>query len=145
MNIESITELWEADCRIDRNNLTEETLNTPRLHQKYLGMLMECKTRLLKLERDYLEMKELRTRYYNGELTVEALQKLGWSQYQGLKPNKSGMAEKLETDKELLSINVKIEYVKNMIYQLESILLQIKGRDWALRNHIEWQKFQAGN
>jgi hypothetical protein len=31
-----------------------------------------------------------------------------------------------------------------MIYLLESILGQIKARDWQLKSGIEWKKFLAG-
>lgn len=144
MNIEEINEQWAADCTIDRNRLTEETLRSANLHQKYLALLMQCKSKLIKLSSDYSEMKELKTRYYNGELTQEELVEHGLKQYQGLKPLKSTMGEKLDGDSDIIKLKLKIQYMENMQYQLESILQQIKGRDWALRNHIEYIKFVAG-
>ena len=143
--VEQIDAMWAKDCVIDRNNLTEETIKTASLHQKYLSMMMEVRNKLIKYNHDYLQMKELRSRYYLGELTKDELEQNGWMQYQGLKPLKSDMQTKLETDSELLKLKIKIQYLENMQYQLENILNQIKGRDWALKNHIEWLKFQAGN
>ena len=145
MQIEDISEMWATDCHINRNDLTVETLRTANLHQKYLDILMQCKNKLIKLSSDYMAMKELKTRYYNGELTQEELYVHSLKQYQGLKPLKSAMAEKLEGDSDLLKIKLKVQYVENMVYMLESILHQIKGRDWQLRNHIEYVKFMAGN
>jgi hypothetical protein len=144
MNIEQINELWAADCGIDRNKLTEETLRSANLHQKYLELLMQCKSKLIKLSSDYLELKELKTRYYNGELTQEELQENNLKQYQGLKPLKSTMGEKLDGDSDIIKLKLKIQYMENMQYQLESILQQIKGRDWGIKNHIEYLKFVAG-
>lgn len=143
--VEQIDAMWAKDCVIDRNNLTEETIKTASLHQKYLSMMMEVRNKLIKYNHDYLQMKELRSRYYLGELTKDELEQNGWMQYQGLKPLKSDMQTKLETDSELLKLKIKIQYLENIQYQLENILNQIKGRDWALKNHIEWLKFQAGN
>ena len=143
--VEQIDAMWAKDCVIDRNNLTEETIKTALLHQKYLSMMMEVRNKLIKYNHDYLQMKELRSRYYLGELTKDELEQNGWMQYQGLKPLKSDMQTKLETDSELLKLKIKIQYLENIQYQLENILNQIKGRDWALKNHIEWLKFQAGN
>lgn len=145
MDIEKINELWAEDCSIDRNKLTEETLRTPALHQKYLHLLLQAKNRLLKYENEYSAMKMAKYRYLRGEMTKEELEEIGWKQYQGLKPLKSDMEFVLEHDTELNKIDLKIKYIKNVIYQLESILTNIKGRDWAIRNHVEWMKFQAGN
>ena len=145
MQIEEIDSMWSKDCKIDRNNLTEETIRSGILHQKYLNLLMSAKNKLIKLTNDYLVMKDLRTRYYLGELTKEELEQYGWPQYQGLKPLKSDMQSKLDTDSELLKIKLKIQYLENIQYQLESILQQIRNRDWAIKSHIEWLKFQAGN
>ena len=144
MNIEEINEQWAADCTINRNNLTEETLRSANLHQKYLALLMQCKGKLIKLSSDYSELKDLKTRYYNGELTQEELQENNLKQYQGLKPLKSTMSEKLDGDPDIIKLKLKIQYMENMQYQLESIMQQIKGRDWSIRNHIEYIKFVAG-
>lgn len=144
MNIEQINELWAADCPFDRNKLTEETLRSANLHQKYLALLMQCKSKIIKLTSDYAELKDLKTRYYNGELTQEELNANNLKQYQGLKPLKSTMGEKLEGDSDIIKLKLKIQYMENMQYQLESIMQQIKGRDWALRNHIDYLKFVAG-
>ncbi len=143
--VEQIDAMWAKDCVIDRNNLTEETIKTASLHQKYLSMMMEVRNKLIKYNHDYLQMKELRSRYYLGELTKDELEQNGWMQYQGLKPLKSDMQTKLETDSELLKLKIKIQYLENIQYQLENILNQIKGRDWALKNHIEWLKYASGN
>jgi len=143
--VEEIDSMWSKDCKIDRNNLTEETIRSGILHQKYLNLLMSAKNKLIKLTNDYLVMKDLRTRYYLGELTKEELEQYGWPQYQGLKPLKSDMQSKLDTDSELLKIKLKIQYLENIQYQLESILQQIRNRDWAIKSHIEWLKYASGN
>lgn len=144
MDIESINAEWAEDCKIDRNNLTEETLKTANLHSKYLQMLMNCKNKYLKYHNDVAVMRELRSRYYSGQLSVEELYQYGWKQYQGLKPLKSDLASKLDADSELLKLKLKMQYMENMIEQLEYILQSIKGRDWAVKNHIEYLKFAAG-
>jgi hypothetical protein len=42
-------------------------------------------------------------------------------------------------------MKVKIEYLQTMSYLLESILGQIKARDWQLKTVLEHKKFLAGN
>lgn len=145
LKIETIQEQWEIDAGIDRAHLTEESLKTPKLHAKYLAMLMSCKSKLIKLDKDMSDMKLTKFRYYRGELSREELAELGWNQYQGLKPLKSDMESFLDGDKDLLLIKQRIQYYSNMTYQLESIMKQISSRDWQIRNAIENQKFLAGN
>jgi len=145
MDIEKINEMWAEDCRIDRNKIHEESLKSATLHQKYLQLLLQVKTKLLKTEKDIGELKMAKYRYYRGEMTKDELAERGWTQYQGIKPVNTVMEFILDNDSDVGTMNLKIQYLKNMVYQLESILNSIKGRDWAIRNHVEWQKFQAGN
>jgi hypothetical protein len=74
-----------------------------------------------------------------GELEHE-----GWEQWQGNKPLKNEMEEFLEGDNELADAHLKIEYLSAIVSCLDSIMHQIKSRDWQIRNAIEWKKFISG-
>ena len=39
MNLEKIQEMWEADSKIDMDNLHDESIKIPQLHQKYYTLL----------------------------------------------------------------------------------------------------------
>ena len=145
MNIDFITEEWARDSAIDRNDLVAETLRTPQLHAKYLNLVMQCRGKLIKIQQDYNELRATKTRYYRGEMDKSELEELGWLQYQGLKPLKSDMDAVLSGDSDLNRVKLRIEYLETMQYQLESILQNIKGRDWGIKNHIEYTKFMAGS
>jgi hypothetical protein len=54
------------------------------------------------------------------------------------------MDEFLSGDSDLNTLRVKIDYLETMIYFLESVLGQIKARDWQLKSHIDWKRFLAG-
>jgi hypothetical protein len=144
MNIEQIQDMWEADAEIDDNYLGEHATKTPKLHAKYVKLLVGVKLKHTKLSSDYNMLRKAKFRYYRGELSREELTDLGWSQWQGVKPLKNEMDEFLQGDTELNTLRVKIDYLETMIYLLESILTQIKARDWQLKSAIEWKKFLAG-
>lgn len=144
LDIETVMNMWAEDSKIDRNQLQEESLKASQLHQKYLQILMQVKTKLLKSEKDFNDLRLKKYRWFRGEMSQDELKQLGWPQYQGLKPLKTDMEFVLEHDPDVGNLNIKIQYLKNMVYQLESILNSIKGRDWAIRNHIEYTKFVAG-
>lgn len=144
MNIEQIQELWDADSQIDDNYLGESATKTPQLHAKYIKLLIGVKLKLTKYQSDYNLLRKAKFRYYRGEMSREELSDLGWAQWQGVKPLKNEMDEFLTGDTDLNNLKVKIEYLETMVYLLESILGQIKARDWQLKSAISWKQFLAG-
>lgn len=144
MNIEQLQEMWDKDCEIDDNYLGEQSTATPKLHAKYVKILVQVKLKHTKLTADYNLLRKNKFRYYRGEMGREELHGLGWPQWQGVKPLKNEMDEFLTGDNELNQSEVKIKYLETMIYFLESILQQIKARDWQIKTHVEWKKFLAG-
>ena len=144
MNIEQLQEEWDKDCQIDDNYLGENSTATPKLHAKYLKILVQVKLKHTKLSSDYNLTRKNKFRYYRGELSRDELQDLQWDQWQGVKPIKNEMDEFLKGDDELNTMDIKIKYLETMIYFLESVLQQIKARDWEIKTAVEWKKFLAG-
>ena len=144
MNIEQLQEEWDKDCEIDDNYLGENSTTTPKLHAKYLKILVQVKLKHTKLSSDYNLTRKNKFRYYRGELSRDELQDLHWDQWQGVKPIKNEMDEFLKGDAELNAMEIKIKYLETMIYFLESVLQQIKARDWQIKTAVEWKKFLAG-
>jgi hypothetical protein len=144
MNIEQLQEMWEADAAIDDNYLGEQATATPKLHAKYVKLLVQVKLKHTKLQSDYNLARKNKFRYFRGEMSRDELTENGWNQWQGVKPLKNEMDEFLTGDADLNSLEVKIKYLETMIYLLESILGQIKARDWQIKTAVEWKKFLAG-
>lgn len=145
MTLEELHDIWDADCKIDSDHLDRESIRTPNLHAKYLRFLIQHKMKLAALETDYKLMRQRKFRYYRGEMSKSELEDSGWDQWQGVKPLKNEMEEFLDGDSDLNKITIKCEYIKNMIEAFESILNQIKARDWQIRNAIQWKQFIAGS
>ncbi len=144
MNIEQLQDLWDADCAIDDNYLGEQSTSTPKLHAKYVKLLVQVKLKHTKLQSDYNLLRKNKFRYQRGELSRDELNNLGWAQWQGVKPLKNEMDEFLSGDSDLDTLRVKIDYLETMIYFLESVMQQIKARDWQIKTAVEWKKFLAG-
>ena len=144
MNIEEIQDAWEADSAIDDKYLGEASANIPKLHAKYIKLLIGTKLKHTKYKTDYNVLRKNKFRYYRGELSRQELQDLGWDQWQGVKPLKNEMDEFLTGDDDLNKMSIRIEYLEAMIYLLESILGQIRSRDYQVKNGIEWKRFLAG-
>lgn len=144
MTLDEIQDMWAVDAEIDDNYLGETTVATPKLHAKYVRLLMNVKLKLSKLQSDYNQLRKNKFRYYRGELSRDELSQLGWEQWQGVKPLKNEMDEFLNGDSELNTVKLRIQYIEAMIYLLESILQQIKARDWQIKTAVEWKRFLAG-
>ena len=144
MKLDDILVMWEADSAIDDNHLGEASTHTAKLHAKYLKELIDAKLKKTKLDIEYNSLRKSKIRYYRGEMTKAELEQFGWDQYQYNKPLKAEMDEFLKGDDDLSKILVRQEYIDTMVYALESIMSQIKQRDFQLSNGIKWKAFLAG-
>ena len=144
MTIDQLQEMWDKDCDIDDNYLGEHATKTPKLHAKYIKVLIGVKLKHTKLQSDYNLLRKSKFRYYRGELSREELSALGWEQWQGVKPLKNEMDELLECDQTLVELQDKIEYFKTTIYTLEQIIRSLNSRTWDIKSSIEWAKFTNG-
>ena len=144
MKLDDVLVMWEADSQIDDNHLGEASTTTAKLHAKYLKVLVEAKLRKTKLDIEYNTLKKAKIKYYRGEMTRDELAQYGWEQYQYNKPLKAEMDEFLKGDEDLSKILVRQDYIDTLVYALESIMSQIKQRDFQLSNGIKWKQFLAG-
>lgn len=144
LNIEEISSSWSNDSIIDRTRLGEEALKSIILHAKYLELMMQCRQKLIKLRTSLELFRSQKIRYYQGTMTKEELDQLQWVQYQGLKPLKSEMLFVLSGDEDIINMTAKVQYYEALLAQLESIMVAVKNRDWAIRNFIEYEKHLSG-
>lgn len=144
MRLDEILDMWEVDSKIDDNHLGEASTVTAKLHSKYLRLLIDAKLKKTKLDIEYSALRKTKIRYFRGELTRQELEELGWEQWQYNKPLKAEMDEFLKGDEHLSKILVRQDYIDTMVYALESIMGQIKQRDFQLSNGIKWKAFLAG-
>lgn len=145
MTLDEILEMWEKDCVIDEMHLGEASTHTAKLHAKYLRLLINVKLKKTKLDIEYNSLRKIKIRYYRGELTKSELEEYGWEQYLYNKPLKNEMDEFLKGDDDLNKIVNRSEYAETIIFAIESIMGQIKQRDWQIKNSITWKQFLAGN
>lgn len=144
MKLSEIQQDWIADSKINELELGREAIKVPTLHSKYLTVLSNTKLQLRKAESDYYKMRQLKFRYYRGELTQKELEDNDWSQWQGNRPLKNEMDEFMQCDEDLNNLLDKAEYFKTVIFTLEQILRSINSRTWDIKSAIEWNKFTNG-
>lgn len=143
MNAEQIVFEWEIDSKIDSTELGQESIKIPQLHSKYMKELYLAKTLLNKVTNDYKRIARLKHQYYQGILSKEELDELGWD-VQPLKILKSDIPMYIESDVELQDIKMRIKATEDKIEILEHIIKTLNNRGFLLKNAIEWAKFQHG-
>ena len=143
LKLEEILALWETDSKVDTIELDKESLKIPSLHNKYLKIYTSENLLLKKMTHDFKEMERNKFEYYSGKLSEEDLKDRGWDQFDH-KLLKQDIPRYLESDRELIKFLLRIDYQKEKVETVKSIMSSINGRSFYINNAITWQKFLNG-
>lgn len=143
MKLEDIIEEWSKDCSIDQTNISNESANISKLHNKYYVLYMQEGMKLRKIRTDMKKLAKLKSEYYRGELSQEELSQNGWEQ-QPLKILKTDIPSYVDADEDIIALSLRIGAQEEKVDYLESIIRQISNRGFQLKNIIDWEKFRTG-
>lgn len=143
MNIETILNDWSEDCKIDETNLSHESTNIPILHSKYISMYTNAKLSRLRIYEKRKEIKRKLWEYYDGKTCEEDLKEWGREQFKMQLIN-SQIATYVDSDDEMININLKIGYQDELIKLLEDIVKTIHTRNFIIKNSLDYQRFMNG-
>ena len=141
INLEKIQSMWQEDCKIDIDNMHEESIKVPQLHSKYheiLNNLILLRTKAQKIQKS---VRHERYEYYSGKADPDVYEK---EPFPKKVRDKDALIRYMDADDRVSDANLKVEYYDVMINYTESILKQISNRTYQIKNSIEWHKFQAG-
>ena len=141
INLDKIQSMWQEDCKIDIDNMHDESIKIPQLHSKYheiLNNLILLRTKAQKIQKS---VRHERYEYYSGKADPEVYEK---EPFPKKVRDKDALIRYMDADDRVSEANLKVEYYDVMINYTESILKQISNRTYQIKNSIEWHKFQAG-
>jgi len=141
INLDKIQSMWQEDCKIDIDNMHEESIKVPQLHSKYheiLNNLILLRTKAQKIQKS---VRHERYEYYSGKADPEVYEK---EPFPKKVRDKDALIRYMDADDRVSEANLKVEYYDVMINYTESILKQISNRTYQIKNSIEWHKIQAG-
>ena len=141
MNLEKIQEMWEGDSNMDMDNLHDESIKIPQLHQKYYTLYTTIKLLRAKSLDNLSKTRLERYNYYSGKAPAEAYVE---EPFPYKVRDKESMTMHLNADDKLAKIKLKVEYYDVMIEYLEDILKMIHNRGYQIKNSVDFLKFQAG-
>jgi hypothetical protein len=142
-NLEQILDMWKKDSEIDQTEPGKELLNIPKLHSKYINILIKHKISSKKAQFDYLRMRKIKWEYYTGKMSKEELEEHGWEPFKYTL--KSDINTYLEADSDLVKLLEKKIYHEEIVSLIESIMSELKSRTFQLRDYIQWERFIGGS
>jgi len=140
--LDEILKSWETDADIDQTEPGKELLKIPKLHSKYIDVLIKHKMAAKKANFDYLRMRKLKWEYYTGKMSQEELDEQGWEPFRFTL--KSDISFYLESDQDLIKLLEKKIYHEEAVSVIEAIMGELKQRTWQLRDFITWERFIGG-
>ena len=141
INLDKIQSMWQEDCKIDIDNMHEESIKVPQLHSKYHEILNNLILLRTKAQNIQKSVRHERYEYYSGKADPEVYEK---EPFPKKVRDKDALIRYMDADDRVSEANLKVEYYDVMINYTESILKQISNRTYQIKNSIEWHKFQAG-
>lgn len=143
MKLESIFELWDQDSKINREDLSDESLRISTLHSKYHKIYTQERLTLRKYEHELKQLKLDKYEFYTQGPTKETMEK-GWQLPPVGKVIRSDVDKYMDADKDIIELSLKVGVQHEKIELLESILKTIHNRGFQIKNAIDWIKFTSG-
>jgi len=143
MNLEKIQEEWKKDSVIEQLDMDKASLETPKLHSKYLELLAEKRLTYKKYEVQYSQLLKNKWLWYTDKLSKDEIDELGWpyDPFDGHRVLKSDYGYYFNADKDLTDLKLKMEYLDECVTTLKDILNIITWRHQSIKNAIDWLKF----
>ena len=143
MNLEKIEELWAKDAEkfFDHRDLPEllanDSMETPKLHAKYLQLHNEFKLMLSDAQTKYNKLYKEKWLYYNGKAPSQVYAEKPFD----LKVLKGDLDMFIDSDDDVCRVKQKIDYLETCINSIDRILKEIHNRGFAIKNTIEIVKY----
>jgi|TARA_R110000796_G_scaffold183966_1_gene300538 hypothetical protein len=143
MKLEDIIAEWDKDGTVDQINVSNESANIPKLHNKYFKIYMGEGYLLRKMKTEYKKFFKLKTEYYRGELDVSELKQFGWVP-QPLKILRQDIPSYMDADDDLIEQSLKVGAQEQKVEYLEAIIKMIGNRGFQLKTIVDWERFRTG-
>ena len=143
MNLKKIEELWAKDAEkfFDHRDLPEllanDSMETPKLHAKYLQLHNEFKLMMSDAQTKYKKLYKDKWLYYNGKAPSSVYAEKPFD----LKVLKGDLDMFIDSDEDVCRAKQKIDYLETCINSIDRILKEIHNRGFAIKNTIEIVKY----
>lgn len=141
MKLQDITDLWTEDSVIDNSRIEAESLKVPNLHSKYLKILSKERILYNQALQERKKLELILEDYYTGKIDGKSIGRLPFQ----LTETKSSASRRVESDDDLIALNLKIAIQEEKVLCLKEIISSINKRSFDIKNHIDFLKFTGGS
>lgn len=140
MNIEEIEEIATKDMKIDKSELAIAALRVPMIHHKYLKIQNSEVFLLKKFMFDYDTLYKNRVQFYMGKADPKVYKEEPFD----LKVLRSDVDMYIRADQKIQTLRGKIILQEQKVEYLRQIIIELGKRNWAIKNAIDFIKYQNG-
>lgn len=143
MTLEEIFELWGEDSEVNRAELGNAALDIAKLHHKYYQIFSRERLTLRKMESELKKLKMDKYEFYVDGPTEDHIES-GWKLPPKGRILKSDVNMYIDSDSDIIAMNLKIAYQNEKLELLESIIKTIGNRGFQIKSAIDWERFKVG-
>ena len=140
MKIDQLKQELEKDLKLEQETLHVDAMNVPALHGKWLRFSLDEQGKLVTLRSRLKRMKLQKWNYYLGRGTTEEYRKKPFQ----LKVLKSEVQQYIDADEEIRQLEDQIATKEALVDFLEGAVRAVSGKQWHIKNAIEFLKFKNG-
>lgn len=142
MKFEEISAAWEEDGKIDRSELSNASMDIPLLHNKYFKIFSKERYKLKTMELELKSLKMAKFEFYTQGPNEETPPT--WKLPAIGRIIKSDAQQYVDTDPDVVQMNLRIFAQSEKVDYLESIIKMIINRGYQIKSIIDWEKFRNG-
>lgn len=136
-----LKDMAHDEVSIDEFRLDDESIRTPKLHSKFLGILGDEALKLKQIQNLYKKIYLDRWKAYNGKQTDKYYQTYGIIHEKVLK---SELNMYLDADEYICELKEIVDIQTQIVDFLEKTIKEINSRTFHLKNAIDWRRFESG-
>lgn len=141
MKLSELREMMKKDAVIDEDNLSAEAVKTARLYNKYQNLYYGVAEQIIDLKHEFDKKKLFLYEYWMGKCDDEVYKERPKKQ----KVLKADLDIYMKADDEYCRLETNIQKLELLAKMIDDFMKQISSRNFAIKNAIDYKKFQNGN
>lgn len=141
-NFKVMKETVTKDITLDTIRLDDESLRSPKVHNRWLSELSEASFLYTQLKNSQKKLELERWKYYMGKQTDQYYAQYGIVHEKSLKTD---LDKYLKADDYIIEMSEVVEAQSIVVEFLEKTVKDISNRSFSIQNAINWRKFEAGS
>ena len=125
---------------LDDEDLHQQSYKNQIIKPKWLDYKSKYRILTFQLKADHKRLYREKWEYYGGKSDA----KIYAAKPFDLKVLKTDLGVYINSDEDIMAIEMKIEYYETVVQFIEGVIKSIDNRSWDIKHAQDWKKFLAG-